>query len=47
MDAAVLVEAFGRRPQADLDEVVDALHMIWTRTLYGSIEHFKTSPGKR
>ena len=47
MDAAVLVEAFGRRPQADLDEVVDALHMIWTRTLYGSIEHFNTSPGRR
>jgi AcrR family transcriptional regulator len=34
MNATVLIEAFGKRPQQDPDTVLGALFQIWKRTLY-------------
>jgi len=35
MDAAVLVEQFGKYPQPDPEEILDVLHRIWVGALYG------------
>ena len=35
MDAALLIERFGRHPLGDPDEVAQSLTQIWTSTLYG------------
>ncbi|MCP4835208.1 MAG: TetR/AcrR family transcriptional regulator [Phycisphaera sp.] len=34
LDATLLVDGFGRRPQADPDQTLDTLLTIWSRTLY-------------
>ena len=36
MDAAVLIEAFGRRPQMDPEPILECILQIWTRTLYAA-----------
>ena len=36
LDAAMMVDGFGRRDQADPRVVLRTLHAIWTRTLYAS-----------
>lgn len=33
MDAAILIDAFGRRDQLDPKAVLDTLHLVWSRTL--------------
>ena len=33
MDAAILIDAFGRRDQLDPEVVLDTLHLVWSRTL--------------
>lgn len=35
MDAATVIHAFGRRPRADIQPVIDASVRIWCSTLYG------------
>ena len=35
MDAAFLIQAFGRGPHADIESVLDTLHRIWVGSLYG------------
>ena len=35
LDAAYLIDSFGRRPQADPDRVHKVLATIWISTLYG------------
>jgi len=35
MDAAVLIQQFGQRPQGDPEIVCQAITWIWTSTLYG------------
>ena len=35
LDAAVLIEEFGRRPQGDPRAALDTLHRIWSGALYG------------
>ena len=34
MDAAILIEAFGRRDQRDPEAVLETLYFIWSRTLF-------------
>jgi len=36
LDAAVLIQAFGRRPYADPEGVLDTLHRLWHGALYGA-----------
>ncbi len=36
MDAAVLIEAFGKRPQMDPESILESIFQIWKRTLYSS-----------
>lgn len=36
MDAAMLIEAFGRRPQMDPEPILESMLQIWTRTLYAA-----------
>ncbi len=36
LDAAVLIDAFGRRPHSDQQGVLDTLHKIWWGALYGT-----------
>lgn len=38
LDAAVLIEEFGRRPQGDPELVLGTLHRIWVNTLYGTTD---------
>lgn len=35
LDAALLVDGFGRRDQSDPEKVLDTIHTIWMRLLYG------------
>lgn len=35
LDAALLIQAFGRRPQRDPAGVLDTLHRVWASSLYG------------
>ena len=35
MDTALLIAEFGRHPQGDAEAVLDTMHEIWARTLYG------------
>lgn len=35
LDATLLIEEFGRRPQGDPKAVLETLHHIWVSTLYG------------
>jgi AcrR family transcriptional regulator len=44
MDASLLIEAFGRRPRAQPQPVLDALLHIWSSTLYCSTRRFKANP---
>lgn len=41
MDASMLIEAFGRRPRAQQQPVLDALLHIWSSTLYSSTRRFR------
>lgn len=35
LDATLLIEQFGRRPQGDPNAVLETLHHVWVSTLYG------------
>ena len=41
MDASLLIEAFGRRPRAPSQPILDALMHIWSSTLYCSNRRFE------
>ena len=41
LDAALLIEHFGRRPQGDPKAVLKTLHHIWVSTLYGELPRKK------
>jgi AcrR family transcriptional regulator len=47
LDASVLITEFGRRPQGDPDSVLDTLHTIWGRTLYGNLRGSRERSNKR
>ena len=44
LDAAVLIDSFGRRPQADPEAVLDTVHRIWSSALYGNSRGSKGRP---
>ena len=46
LDVAILSDKLGRRPQADLETIVDTLHQIWASTLYGSTQALEGRPSK-
>jgi len=35
LDAALLIQAFGRRPRGDPEQVLETLHRVWAGSLYG------------
>ena len=37
LDAAVLIKAFGRRPRAEPEQVLETLHRMWAGALYGHV----------
>lgn len=46
LDVAILGDKLGRRPQADLETILDTLHRIWVSTLYGSTQALEGRPSK-
>jgi len=47
LDAAVVIRAFGRRPGADPEGVLDTLHRIWAGALYALPESPVPPPGRK
>jgi AcrR family transcriptional regulator len=37
LDVNLVVAAFGRHPQGDLEEVLETMHRVWSSTLYGQL----------